>query len=253
VIREGKTTGEQLIAIVTNMCSEEQTAVIEHLIQLLVSEIPDITSIFHGEHSGSASAVVWEKITKRYGADYIREYIGRYIFRIECGTFFQTNSRQVQRLYDIVKKAGRFTGTETVYDLYSGIGTIPIYLSDAVKLVIGMELEPVSAEAARKNAELNAISNCEFVQGKVRSLIKYAPLLFNKFGKPDVVIDPKTVKRVIRLGARRIIYISCNPATLARDLNTIKEQYTIESVVPVDMFPHTAHIESVTTLVRRDM
>lgn len=261
MIREGKITGERLILLVTTSCTEDQAAAVYGLVDVLVREIPGITAVFHAEFSGSSSAVKWEKLTKRFGADYIQERIGNYWFRIECETFFQTNSLQAERLYSLVKEAGAFTGAEIVYDLFSGIGTIPIYISNIVRTVVGIEIEPKSVEAASKNAGLNGVVNCRFIQGRVRSMIKYVPPLFAKYGKPDVVIvdpprsglDPKTVERIISLDAKRIVYISCNPATLARDIKDFAEQYAILSIVPVDMFPQTSHIESVTTLVRKSI
>ncbi|KPK92078.1 hypothetical protein AMJ80_06865, partial [bacterium SM23_31] len=261
IIREGKLTGERLLNLITNRCGENEDSVINELAEKMRNEIPEVTAFFHAEHPGKSQAAIWENIRKVYGKDFIQERIGQYKFRVDCGTFFQTNSRQVEKLYETVKEAGKFTGKETVYDLFSGVGTIPVYLSPAVcgGTIIGMELDPRAVEAAHANAELNNVTNCHFVQGKVRSLIKYPPALFKKFGKPDVIIadpprsgiDQKTVDRIIKLNAERIVYVSCNPAALARDLKVFSSDYHIEKVVPVDMFPHTAHIESVTALIKK--
>lgn len=261
IIREGKLTGESLLNLITNRCSEDEERVINELAEKMRNEIPEVTAFFHAEHYGKSQAAIWENVRKVYGKDFIQECIGEYIFRVDCGTFFQTNSRQVEKLYETVKDAGKFTGKETVYDLFSGAGTIPIYLSPAVcgGTIVGMELDPRAVEVARANAALNNVTNCHFIQGKVRSLTKHPPLLFKKFGKPGVVIadpprsgvDTKTVDRIIKLKAERVIYVSCNPAALARDLKLFSNTYHIEKIVPVDMFPHTAHIESVTTLIKK--
>jgi len=261
IIREGKLTGERLLNLITNKCSEDEERVINELAEKMRDEIPEVTAFFHAEHQGKSQAAIWENVRKVYGKDFIQENIGKYIFRVDCGTFFQTNSRQVEKLYEIVKEAGKFNGKEIVYDLFSGAGTIPVYLSPSTRgTIVGMELDPRAVEAAHANAELNNVTNCHFIQGKVRSLIKYHPALFKKFGKPDVIIadpprsglDPRTVDRIIKLKAARIVYVSCNPAALARDLRLFSNTYHIEKIVPVDMFPHTAHIESVTTLIKKN-
>ena len=259
IIREGKLTGERLVNIITYRSGEEEKSIVDALADTLRNEIPDVTAFYHAEHSGKSQAATWESMRKIYGSDFIHERIGRYLFRIDCGTFFQTNSRQAENLYKTVKTACNFSGSEIVYDLFSGAGTIPVYLSDSAGTIAGMEREPLSVAAANANAALNNVTNCHFIQGSVSSLIKYPPELFKRFGKPDVIIvdpprsgvDKKSIERITQLKARRIVYVSCNPATLARDIKLLLRKYIVENVVPVDMFPHTAHIESVTTLIRK--
>ncbi|MFC1730462.1 23S rRNA (uracil(1939)-C(5))-methyltransferase RlmD [candidate division KSB1 bacterium] len=260
IIREGKADGSTLVNIITASSPENGHTLIDELSTELLDKVGDITAVLHAEYSGKSQAANWDRIRTVYGKNYIEETIGSALFRIESRTFFQTNTQQVGNLYGLVKKYGAFNGSETVYDLYSGIGTIPVFLSGSVKKVVGFELDPSSVESARENVKRNGIKNCHFMQGKVRSLIKYPNTLFKKYGRPHAVItdpprsgmDAKTIERVIRLGAQKVIYVSCNPSTLARDLSLLSERYRIVEVTPVDMFPHTSHIESVVLLVRED-
>ncbi|MFC1564139.1 23S rRNA (uracil(1939)-C(5))-methyltransferase RlmD, partial [candidate division KSB1 bacterium] len=231
---------------------------VNDLAALVRKEFPDVQSFYHSIHSGKSHAAVWQESRNVFGDMYITEMIGEYSFNIDCSTFFQTNSKQVTGLYEQVLHAGEFTKKDIVYDLYSGVGTIPIYVSKHVSGVLGMEIEENSVRNAVENAEANGAGNCSFIQGKVRVLLKYPEPLYKKYGRPDVVIadpprggmDKKTVDRVLKLKPDRIIYVSCNPSTLARDLADMKDDYRIDYVVPVDMFPHTSHIESVTKLKR---
>ncbi len=259
VIREGKLTGSILINLITNKCGSRERKVVDKVVHALHTVVPEISSIYHSEHPGKSHASVWETIRKVHGKENISEKIGNYSFTIDCETFFQTNSKQVENLYEIVKQEGEFSGNEIVYDLFAGSGAISIFISESVRKVIGFELNSASVTAAHENFRRNNISNCHFIQGKIRSLLKYPPPLFKKYGRPDVVIidpprsgmDMKTSERVNNLGAPRIIYVSCNPSTLARDLKFLNGGYSIKQVVPVDMFPQTPHVESVTTLVKR--
>jgi len=260
IIREGKKTDSTLINIVTNKADQKELDIVTELGDILTKEAGSSLSLVHAEHPGKSQAAVWERIRIVAGRDFIEEKIGTGVFRVESATFFQVNTLQVENLYAAIKEGGNFSGDEVVYDLYSGTGTIPLYLAGAVKRIVGIELEEASVEAAKENAARNNIENCSFIQGKVRSTIKYPPALYKEFGKPDVVVtdpprsgmDPKTVERIMSLNPGRIIYVSCNPATLARDLSVLAENYAVKHIVPVDMFPHTAHLESVSFLERKE-
>jgi len=259
IIREGKNTKECLVNLITNKCDDLQKTIVKEIVKNTIKKIPEINSFFHAEHHGKSQAATWDSIRVLHGNDYISESIGEHVFRINCETFFQTNSIQLENLYEQIKKAGNFTGDETVYDLYSGAGTIPVHISSMVKKVVGFEINSESVKGARINAKLNKVTNCHFLQGKVRALLKQKIELTRKFGSPDIIIsdpprsgmEPKTIERVIKLSPGKIIYVSCNPATLARDVKLFANDYLLENVVPVDMFPHTAHIESVSTLIRK--
>jgi 23S rRNA (uracil1939-C5)-methyltransferase len=188
------------------------------------------------------------------GSPVLRDRIGPWEFEISANSFFQTNSRGAARLYETVQGYAGLDGTQTVLDLYSGTGTIPIFLSPAARQVLGIELVPTAVADARRNCEKNGVTNCRFLEGDIRSVI--AGLEIN----PEVVIvDPPragmhadVVARLVALAPPRIVYVSCNPATLARDLALLAEAYRVAEVQPVDMFPHTFHIEAVARLERKN-
>jgi 23S rRNA (uracil1939-C5)-methyltransferase len=187
------------------------------------------------------------------GKSNITESIGRFEFELSANSFFQTNTKGAERLYETVKRYALLQGTERVLDLYSGTGTIAIYLADSAKEVVGMEMVESAVQDARRNCERNMVNNCRFVAGDVRNSLTQMT--------DDVevmIIDPPragmhehVVKQVLALKPHRIVYVSCNPATLARDLFMLKEVYDLAEVQPVDMFPHTYHIEAVARLEKR--
>ncbi len=184
------------------------------------------------------------------GGSTLSDTIGSFAFEISANSFFQTNTRGAAKLYDTVKRYAQLTGSETVVDLYSGTGTIPILLSEAAREVIGLEIGPSAIADAHRNCRINQIDNCRFVAGDIRNTL---PALEQR---PQVlIIDPPragmhkdVVKQVLALLPERIVYVSCNPSTLARDLNLMQESYRVKEVQPVDLFPHTYHIESVARL-----
>ncbi len=190
------------------------------------------------------------------GKAYITEVLDGLRFRIHAKSFFQTNSRQVRRLYDVVMDYAGMQGNETVYDLYSGAGTIALYAARRAKRVIGVESVPEAVEDARLNARLNGIGNVEFVTGDMRDVFDEA--FVGKYGKADLIIvdppragmHPKVVERLARSRVPKIVYVSCNSATQARDLEMLKADYRITRVQPVDMFPQTYHVENVVLLER---
>ncbi|MFH2061021.1 MAG: 23S rRNA (uracil(1939)-C(5))-methyltransferase RlmD [Pseudomonadota bacterium] len=187
------------------------------------------------------------------GEDHIKEKLGAFVFKISANSFFQTNTRSCEKLYSIVSDYAALTGNETVMDLYSGTGTIPIWLSRQAKKIYGIEIVQSAVMDARENAALNGIENCEFFQGDIKDIL---PGLKEQ---PDVmIIDPPrvgmhkdVVGQVLALSIPKIVYVSCNPATLARDLEMLTPQYEVIQIQPVDMFPHTYHIESVALLIRQ--
>jgi 23S rRNA (uracil1939-C5)-methyltransferase len=187
------------------------------------------------------------------GQPCIRDKIGEFEFEISANSFFQTNTRGAQRLYETIKKYADLSSEETVVDLYCGTGAIAIYISRAAKTVIGIEIAESAINDAKNNCRINGISNCRFILGDIKE--KLAELT----ASPDVmVIDPPragmhkdVVHKIIELAPVRLVYVSCNPATMARDLGLLKEKYRVLEVQPVDMFPHTYHIESVARLERK--
>jgi 23S rRNA (uracil1939-C5)-methyltransferase len=186
------------------------------------------------------------------GDSTIIEKIGSYEFEISANSFFQTNTPGAAKLYDTVKQYAELSGSETVLDLYSGTGTIPILLCDAAKEVIGLEMAPSAVADAEMNCRHNQIENCRFLPGDIRETLPTISQRPNVLviDPPRAGMHPDVAKQVLALLPERIVYVSCNPATLARDLVLLKEAYQIQEVQPVDMFPHTHHIESVARLVK---
>jgi len=191
------------------------------------------------------------------GEPYLNEKIGNLKFRIHPKSFFQTNADQGERLYEIAKEFAQLTGDEIVYDLYTGTGTIALFVADKAKKVVGIEYIPEAIEDAKENAAMNGIENAEFFAGDIKDLLNEE--FFGAHGKPDVVIlDPpragmhQNVVDAIKYAApQRIVYVSCNPSTQARDVGLLSDMYHLVKTRPVDMFPHTHHIENVALLVRK--
>jgi 23S rRNA (uracil1939-C5)-methyltransferase len=190
------------------------------------------------------------------GRDHIREKIGGLTFQISANSFFQTNAAQAERLFGLVLDATELGGSETVIDLYSGTGAISLLLARQCRWVYGVELAQAAVDDAAVNAAANAITNCTFLAGEVRFVL---PSLIAKGVNAEVVVadppragfHPKALQALIRLGPARIVYVSCNPATLARDLaDLVTGGYRLRWVQPIDMFPHTPHIEAVARLDR---
>jgi len=185
------------------------------------------------------------------GNAYAIEKLGTLKFKISPKSFFQTNTKQAETLYQITKDFAALTGNEVVYDLYCGTGSIGIFVSDKAKKVIGVELIDEAIQDANENVALNGISNALFYAGDVSSVCNDD--FFIQHGRPDVIItDPpragmheKLIDQILRMEAPLVVYVSCNPATQARDLNLLAEKYEVTAVKPVDMFPHTHHIENV--------
>jgi 23S rRNA (uracil1939-C5)-methyltransferase len=187
------------------------------------------------------------------GDSTIIDQIDSFEFEISANSFFQTNTRAAAKLYETVKRYANLSGSEIVVDLYSGTGTIPILLSDAAGEVIGLEMAPSAVADAENNCRHNQVENCRFVPGDIRETL---PTISQRpevlvIDPPRAGMHPDVAKQVLALLPERIVYVSCNPATLARDLILLKEAYRAEEVQPVDLFQHTYHIESVVKLVKK--
>jgi len=254
VISEGKHTGDVMVNVVTY---DDDPAVMKKLTDMLVSSFPRITTVLNNVTAKKSQVALGETETVYFGGGVITERLGTHTFEISANSFFQTNSLQAERLYTVVKEFGEFTPDDVVYDLYCGTGSISLFIADAVKHVVGIELVESSIANAKMNAQFNGITNCEFITGDLKDLLTKDVAWRERCAHPDVlVIDPPRSgmhpKAVAELGSMkipRIVYVSCNPATLARDLQMLVPYgYAIETVQPVDMFPHTYHIECVAKL-----
>ncbi len=223
------------------------------LAKALMQKYPQVSAVVHNVTSRKAGVTTGEFERNLVGESTLTDRIGAFEFEISANSFFQTNTPGAAKLYDTVKGYADLRGSETVVDLYSGTGTIPILLSEAAQVVIGLEMAPSAIADAENNCRINRVENCRFVPGDIR---KTLPAIAQR---PDVlVIDPPRVgmhkdviKQVLALLPGRIVYVSCNPATLARDLNLLRAAYQTQEVQPVDLFPHTYHIESVALLVKK--
>jgi 23S rRNA (uracil1939-C5)-methyltransferase len=255
-IREGKRTGEVMINLVTN---DDRPEIIRDLVRDLVESYPAITTIVNNITSRKSMVAVGEREIVCHGPGFITEKIGACTFRISANSFFQTNSQQAELLYETVRTLGAFRKDDVVYDLYCGTGTIAIYLASAVSRVVGIELVESAIADAELNAGLNGVTNAHFVQGDLKDRLTRDTEWLAGHPPPTVIVtDPprsgmheKVVKAMIALAPERIVYVSCNPATQARDLRLLADSgYELVRVSPVDMFPHTSHIEAVALLHR---
>lgn len=237
--------------------AENDNEKIALLMQFIETKFPQITSLQYvinqkrNDTIYDLTPVVWK------GKDHIIETLGGHKFKIGAKSFFQTNSKQAERLYAVAKEMAQLKPTDNVYDLYTGVGSIAMYVSDACAKVTGIEQIEEAIIDANENAKLNGITNCTFYAGDVRMILNDE--FIAKHGKADVIItDPPragmhddVVKTLLASGCPRIVYASCNPATQARDLALLSEKYKVTAIQPVDMFPQTTHIENVVRLELR--
>jgi 23S rRNA (uracil1939-C5)-methyltransferase len=250
VLRHSTAHDQWMVNIVTSGDAPEH---VQPLADLLVEKHPHIASVVNNVNGRRGSIATGEFERVLAGSPTLLERIGPFEFELSANSFFQTNTRGAQRLYDTVKNFAGLQGAETVLDLYCGTGTIAIYLASAAGRIIGLEVVESAVEDARRNCLRNGVDNCRFVSGDVRRTLPQLQV------RPDVmIIDPPragmhedVVKEVMSCGPRKIVYVSCNPATMARDMLLLKQAYTVAEVQPVDMFPHTYHIEAVARLIKK--
>jgi 23S rRNA (uracil1939-C5)-methyltransferase len=192
-----------------------------------------------------------------FGPGVIYDEIGEYRFEISPSAFFQTNTLQAEQLYEVARDFADFRPSDRLYDLYCGAGTISLFMSEYVDEVIGAELVEDAVANAHSNADTNGVDNCTFVSGDLKELL--TPSFVEVHGPPDVlIVDPPragmhkdVVAQIGELAPERFVYVSCNPQTQVRDLERLRDAYRIDAVQPVDMFPHTPHVENVVRLTRR--
>ena len=224
----------------------------------ILERFPQLTTVVYTINAKQNDFLLDLDMHTYHGKGYIEEELGHVRFRVGPKSFFQTNTRQAKTLYDVVVDFAGLDGTQNVYDLYTGVGSIALYVARDCKQVTGIEEIAAAIEDAKRNASLNGIENCTFYAGDVKDILSEE--FIEKHGKPDLVITdppragmhPKVVELFRELKAPRIVYVSCNPATQARDLQLLNDLYQVEKAQPVDMFPHTHHIENVVLLKLRD-
>ncbi len=253
VIRQSKRTANLMVNIVTNY---GDFPVREKLIKEMTTEFPEITTIIHCQNGQKSNIAIGEIEKILYGTGFIEERLFNSTFRIRPNSFFQTNSVQTETLYRTAFEMLNPVKTDKVMDLYCGTGSIGILIAGYVSEVIGVELVAESIEAANINAEKNHVENIKFFEGNVKDYLRTEHNTINEFNiiildPPRAGLHPKALKRVMELKPEKILYISCNPATFARDAKALVEQgYRLPVVQPVDMFPHTMHIELVSVFYR---
>ena len=232
----------------------EKSEKIMLLLNYIKISFPEIKSIQYVINDKENDSIYDRDIKLFYGEKYITEIIDNLKFKIYPKSFFQTNINQTINLYEIVKNFARLNGNEIVYDLYSGLGTISQFISKNAKKVIGIETIEEAVKSAKESTIKNKITNVEFEVGDMKKI--FTSKFIKKYGNPDLIItDPPrdgmhkdVVKEILKLDTNIIIYVSCNPSTQLRDLEKLQEKYTIKKIQPVDMFPHTDHVENVVLL-----
>ena len=253
MLRFGVNTGDLMVNVVTSYHDMDK---LSPLTDKLLEEFPEITSLVNNVNTRKADVAFGEYETLLYGEPFIQEKIGALTFEISANSFFQTNTTQGEVLYEEVEKALDLKGDEIIYDLYCGTGTIGLYLSKNAKEIYGFEVIRSALDDAEKNADRNEISNVHFLKANLDTFFKSGQLP-NRISRPDVIIvDPPRagmhqdmVNYLPRLKAKKIVYVSCNPTTQARDARILNEHgYQIRNATMVDMFPHTPHIETVMLL-----
>lgn len=245
------TTGELMV----NIClGYEDEAATKRLLDHLLLKVPAITTLLYTINTKWNDSIYDLTPQVYFGKGFVEELLEEYRFKIGPKSFFQTNTQQAEKLYSITRDFAGLSGKETVYDLYCGTGSIGIFVSKFAKKVIGVEVIAEAIEDAKVNAAINNITHAEFFAGDVIKICDDD--FFAKHGRPDVIItDPpragmheKLTAKLLEIAAPKIVYVSCNTATQARDINLLSEKYSIEKIQPVDMFPHTHHIECVVLL-----
>jgi 23S rRNA (uracil1939-C5)-methyltransferase len=246
------TTGEMMVNIVFGYDDQEK---IKCLLDFVLEKFPGITTLLYTINLKWNDSLTDLEPVAYYGKGYVIERLEDFEFKIGPTSFFQTNTRQGEQLYKVAREFAELSGNETVYDLYCGTGSIGIFLSRKAKKIIGVEMIEAAVQDAKENAALNNLSlSTEFYSGDVIDIC--TDEFFVQHGKPDVIVtDPpragmheKLVRKILDIAAPVVVYVSCNPATQARDLRLLDEKYAVTKIQPVDMFPHTHHIENVVQL-----
>ncbi len=255
VIKQSQHTKDLMINLVV---SEENETIFKDYTEKLIQDIPSITTVVFNINKKKSSVATGDYEIVFYGKGFIIDKIGNAKYRISSNSFFQTNTLQAEKLYNVAVEFSQFNGDEIVYDLYSGAGTIPIYISEKVKQIFGFESVTSAIEDAKINCELNSVNNFKPFLGDLNK--SFLPLVNeNNLPKPNLIIadpprsgmNPRTINDILNISPGKIVYISCNPTTQARDIKLLIDNgYKLIKVQAVDMFPHTYHIENVALLTK---
>jgi 23S rRNA (uracil1939-C5)-methyltransferase len=251
VVKVGMKTNQVMCVLVIN---EDRIKNENEFVKKLIYKFPNIKTIIKNINNKNTNVILGQKNIILYGDGYIEDILGGYKFKISAMSFYQINPVQTEKLYALAIQKAELTRQEIIFDLYCGIGTIGIFASKNVKKVYGIEIVPEAIEDAKENSTINNIDNAEFMVGDVEFALE--ELIENRKIIPDAVfldpprrgLDNKTINNLIKIKTKKIIYISCNPATQIRDLKLLEDKYEIRSLTPVDMFPWTKHVECVACL-----
>ena len=251
VIKVGVKTNEIMCILVINAHSFKNE---NKLVEELVKNFPNIKTIVKNINTKNTNVIMGKENIVLYGDGYIKDILGDYTFKISPQSFYQVNPLQAEKLYNLGVEAAKITKNDIVFDLYCGIGTISLFMAKYAKKVYGVEIVEQAIKDAKENAKTNNIENTEFIAGDTEIVLD--DLINNKKIIPDVVmvdpprkgLDNRTIENINKIKSNRVIYISCNPATLIRDLAKFEENYEIKSIQPVDMFPFSSHVECVCVL-----
>ncbi|MFS0784658.1 23S rRNA (uracil(1939)-C(5))-methyltransferase RlmD [Bacillus sp. 1P06AnD] len=251
IVRAGFATNEVQVVLVT---AKKELPKRQQLIDIVMDKHPEVKSFVQNINRADTSLVFGEQTTPLAGANSIKETLGELSYELSARTFFQLNPIQTVKLYDEAKKAAALTGKENVVDAYCGVGTIGLWLSDQAKEVRGMDVIKASINDARENAKRHGKDNVKFAAGKAENVL---PSWLKEGWKPDVIVvdpprsgcDHALLQTIVKVKPKRIVYVSCNPSTLAKDIQQLGKQYKVEYIQPVDMFPQTAHVECVAKIV----
>lgn len=250
-------TGELMVILIAQVAKPEQKEILNNVLKYIGDTFPEISSLIYVINNKCNDSIADLTPLVYKGKDHIIEEMEGLRFKVGPKSFYQTNSEQAYNLYQIVRNFAQLTGEELVYDLYTGTGTIANFVARRSKQVIGIEYIEEAIEDAKVNAELNKIENTSFFAGDMKDILTQE--FINHYGRPDVVITdppragmhPDVVDTILFAAPTRIVYVSCNPTTQARDLALLDAKYQVVAVQPVDMFPHTQHVENVVLLQLR--
>ena len=249
-----RTTEAGNVMLIVCFAHDDEPVQRTEMLDAIAEAFPQITSLYYVINRKLNDSIADQECILYKGEDAIYEEMEGLRFKIGPKSFYQTNTLQAQRLYEVAREFAFLTGTETVYDLYTGTGTIAQFVARRAAKVIGIEYVPEAIADARINAETNGITNCEWFAGDMKDILTDGFIAAH--GRPDVIIldppragiHPEVARVILRAAPKRIVYVSCNPASQARDLAILSEKYRITAVQPVDMFPHTMHVENVCAL-----
>ena len=246
IVKIGVKTNEIMCIVVTNKSKFERE---QELVEAIAGEFHNVKTIIKNINNKNTNVILGQKNVVLYGDGFIYDKLGEYTFKISANSFYQTNPIQTETLYNRAIEFAKLNKEDVLCDLYCGIGTIGIFASKKVKKVYGIEIVEEAVDAAKENAEINNVDNIEFIAGDVEKAFK--ELIEVRRVQPTVVIvdpprrglDTTTIGKILELEVERVVYVSCNPATMVRDMKLLEEKYEVGEIQPVDMFPYTSHVE----------